>query len=467
MCRVAFIVFVCLLAHFLACDAKQSTAFEKLSNRLTSQKCAVATLVYDGDNDFVTGAEVLGYSLQQSRTQMVMVAMVTQNVDENSKARLMNAGWKLRAVDAISNPNPEYFARLEYIFTKMQIYTMTEYERVVYLDADTLVNENVDELCSCNAYHCSVVRNTFFNSGVIVLTPSQEIYNDMLTKYQEMHSYTGGDQGFMNNYFWQPERCPFYEPITDIHRYTVSDVPHTRCYRLPGYYNGDVGVYITRDDSWTFDPDETIVEPKITHYTLSVFKPWSWFSYIVVKYNWKWYDVYSNHIVEPPRVYLIQLLFMVVVAIAYAFLAHRVRITFGKGILKAIMLDKITRVVYGQLQHLITLLFAYWFSTLSFVSPTCSIILFYITYCVMFDIICVTLWEKYWDAAVGTKTTINQTITDVHRAITCVSMGLLIIVTWTNVFFIYGRILSMVVWLFVVPGVAHTVFYQIAPILPK
>lgn len=467
MFRGTLIIGVLLLSCFLLCDAKQSTAYEKLNARLMARKCAVATLVYDGDNGFVTGAEVLGYSLRESKTQMVMVAMVTENVDETARTRLMNAGWKIRQVNAISNPNPEYFERLEYIFTKMQIYTMTEYERVVYLDADTLVNQNVDELCSCNAYHCSVVRNTFFNSGVIVLTPSQEIYNDMFAKYQDMHSYTGGDQGFMNNYFWQPERCPFYEPLADIYRYTVSDVPHTRCYRLPGYYNGDVGMYITRGDSWVFDADESIVEPKITHYTLSVFKPWSWFSYIVVKYNWIWYDVYAAHIIEPPHVYMAQLLFMVFVAIVYAFIAHKIRITIGKSILTFIMKHQMIRVGWGQLHHAVVLLFAYWFSNVSFVSPTCSIILFYITYCVLFDIMCVTLWEKYWDVAIGVKTTLSQRTTDTHRAITYVSMGMLIIATWTNVFFVYGRAASMIIWLFTIPGISHTVFYQLAPILPK
>ena len=60
--------------------------------------------------------------------------------------------------------------------TKLEIWRLTEYRRVVYLDADTIVTQNIDELFRCGAF-CAVFRAfDLFNAGVLVLKPSLETY---------------------------------------------------------------------------------------------------------------------------------------------------------------------------------------------------------------------------------------------------------------------------------------------------
>lgn len=40
-----------------------------------------------------------------------------------------------------------------------------------------------------------------FNTGLMVVTPNKEVYADMVWKLDEIESYSGGDQGFLNVYF--------------------------------------------------------------------------------------------------------------------------------------------------------------------------------------------------------------------------------------------------------------------------
>lgn len=460
------LLFLCLVAAAEA--SKLLPAAKRLDDRLETGRCAAVTLVYS-DDEFVLGAATLGYSLREVGTRMRMVAMVTEAVGAESQQLLVDAGWRLHNVRAVPNPNPEYFPRLEYIFTKLQIYTLTDYERVVYLDADTLVNENVDELCSCNAYHCSVVRNTFFNSGVIVAIPSNPIYLDMMEKYTTMHSYTGGDQGFLNNYFWNPEECPFFDPQQKLESPLATDVAHLRCHRLPGYYNGDVGVFVARGDRWQFDPDEERQQPKITHYTLSIFKPWAWPTYVVVKDSWNWFRVFEKHV---PRTGHASIVLVAILGLLLLFAVNtlpRLHLYRMHALFGLLMMNRMGRALFGQVQHLAVLCAAFFYSQLSFINPSFSAVLFFISYCVLFELFCVTMWEKYWESAVGTRITFDHVSTNVHKFVTYGTLGLVLVALWSNALLVYGRAALMVAWLFCVVGVAHTVFYQIPPVssLPK
>lgn len=458
-----------LLLACLLLVVEATPAARRLEERLAAGRCAAVTLVYS-DDEFVLGAATLGHSLRDVHTRMAMVAMVTDAVGADSRKVLLEAGWRLHEAKAVANPNPEYFPRLEYIFTKLQIYTLLEFDRVVYLDADTLVNENVDELCSCNAYHCSVVRNTFFNSGVIVAIPSAPIYADMMARYTSMHSYTGGDQGFLNNYFWNPEECPFFDPHQKLESPLSTDVSHLRCQRLPGYYNGDVGVYITRGDKWQFDADEQRQQPKITHYTLSVFKPWSWPTYIIVRDSWTWFRVFSEHDQRPIILLLVvHLAGVFALVLGQAFVWKRVRVIKEEWLTSVLMLNRMGRALCGQVYHTLIFFSALIYSLLVFVDPNISFAIFLLTYYAMFEVCSVSAWIRWWEVALGQRVVLDRLSVNVYKGVTYVSLLVVAILVWTDLLSVYGRGVAIIAWVFFVPGVAHTVFYQIPPVsmLPK
>lgn len=247
-----------------------------------------ATLLYN--MDFVPGVRTLGASLSSTRTPHKKVALVTRHVTESTVHLLREEGWTTKFIREIDNPNDHhllYQSRLDRVYSKLHIYNITECDKVVYLDADILVRQNVDELFHCPGY-CAVVRNAFFNTGVIVLKPSQQFFHTVVNHARSLPSYNGGEQGLLNSYLPDFDRlCPMFHNDPR----TINSLRGQRCARLPAYYNGDIGPYYLHNTEW---PIPELDEPKIIHYTLGSMKPWQWWSYPVFDVNWFWYDVYSS-----------------------------------------------------------------------------------------------------------------------------------------------------------------------------
>ncbi len=62
---------------------------------------------------------------------------------------------------------------------------------VVFLDADTLVVRNMDEAFRCPGFCASLRHSERLNSGVMVLHPSQALFDDMIRQVDRLPSYTG------------------------------------------------------------------------------------------------------------------------------------------------------------------------------------------------------------------------------------------------------------------------------------
>ena len=92
------------------------------------------TLLYD-DDDFCLGARVLGQTLLDTGTTKDRVAMCTDAVSKKTRDILRYDGWIIKPVSTIRNPNKNRFSGC---YSKLHAWTMTEYERLVYLDADEM-----------------------------------------------------------------------------------------------------------------------------------------------------------------------------------------------------------------------------------------------------------------------------------------------------------------------------------------
>lgn len=173
-------------------------------------KFAYVTLLY---SNFVSGTRALGQSLRDTGTKADTVVLVTPDVSDGTKTLLKKDGWTVLPVEVTNNPNAGYQSRLIYVYTKLLIFGLTEYDRIVFLDSDVLVLENVDELFTCGPF-CAVMRHgELLNSGVLVVTPSKPLHEHMQAHFGELDSYTGGDQGFLNSYYSEFARCPMFEPL--------------------------------------------------------------------------------------------------------------------------------------------------------------------------------------------------------------------------------------------------------------
>ena len=248
------------------------------SNQEKQSDEAYVALQYGG---FFLGLRVLGQSLRESNTDRDMVALCMPDVPEHHRKILRREGWIIRSVDALPKSCiGDHLYSLH--FTKVLAWLLTEYRRIVLLDSDAIVLRNVDELFSCGEF-CAAYRNSdLFNTGVVVLKPSEETFRNICSKIQSTPSYTNGDQGFLNYFYEDMKTASMFSP--SAHRKQVGFANAEKLQRLPSEYNGDVGVFYVMNQWMYLDTEE----PYILHYTLGPVKPWKWWSYPLFPLNWKW-----------------------------------------------------------------------------------------------------------------------------------------------------------------------------------
>ena len=78
-------------------------------------------------------------------------------------------------------------------FTKLKIWTLTQFKKCVFLDADTLVLQNIDELFDRDELSAApdIGWPDCFNSGVFVFIPSMETYDSLIGFANEFGSFDG------------------------------------------------------------------------------------------------------------------------------------------------------------------------------------------------------------------------------------------------------------------------------------
>merc|ERR1712013_941568 len=103
-------------------------------------------------------------------------------------------------------------------FTNIRCWTLTQYNKCVFLDADTLVLTNSDELFDREEFSAAPDAGwpDCFNSGVFVFRPNLNTYRDLINHATTTGSFDGGDQGLLNTFFsdWATKDISRHLPFT-------------------------------------------------------------------------------------------------------------------------------------------------------------------------------------------------------------------------------------------------------------
>ncbi|CAD1810233.1 Glycosyl transferase 8 family protein [Candida parapsilosis] len=188
---------------------------------------AIFTLLYSPD--YLAGALVLGIQLQKikqvSNHDYTLGILVDKSQFTTPQLNKLNkyytaiidvAPLKSTIYDKLKNDlgRPE----LGKTFTKIKLWSLDEYEKVLYLDADTLPLLPADnaisvaDLLKLDFSQDKIIAAPdsgfpdIFNSGVFLLRPNQNTYEELVTLVQESIenpnvSFDGADQGLLNQYF--------------------------------------------------------------------------------------------------------------------------------------------------------------------------------------------------------------------------------------------------------------------------
>ncbi|KAM6893531.1 glycogenin-2 [Xenentodon cancila] len=228
---------------------------ESLSS-LSAAAEAFVTLV--ASDSYCQGALVVARSLRRHGTARRIVVMVTPSISKQSRLALEGTFDDVVMVEAMDGKDQLRLSllgrpELGATFAKIHCWTLTQFSKCVFLDADTLVLRNVDDLFERDELAAAPDPGwpDCFNSGVFVFRPSLQTHSRLLEHARLRGSFDGGDQGLLNSFFssW---------PVEDISK------------RLPFVYNLSVSPLYSYLPAF----QQFGHSVKIVHFTGAV-KPWS------------------------------------------------------------------------------------------------------------------------------------------------------------------------------------------------
>ncbi|KZT75013.1 glycosyltransferase family 8 protein [Daedalea quercina L-15889] len=92
---------------------------------------------------------------------------------------------------------------LSHVLTKLHVFRLTQYRKIIFLDADVLPIRPLSHLFN-TPHDFAAVPDVgwpdIFNSGVLVLTPGQDKFDELVQLLKTKGSWDGGDQGLLNEW---------------------------------------------------------------------------------------------------------------------------------------------------------------------------------------------------------------------------------------------------------------------------
>ncbi|XP_020588043.1 UDP-glucuronate:xylan alpha-glucuronosyltransferase 1-like [Phalaenopsis equestris] len=168
---------------------------------------AYATILHSED-EYVCGAIAAAQSIRLTGSTRDLVILVDETISSRYKNGLEAAGWKIKKIKRIRNPKATKDAYNEWNYSKFRLWQLTEYDKIIFIDADLLVLRNIDFLFTMPEISATGNNGTLFNSGVMVIEPSNCTYNLLMGHINDIKSYNGGDQGYLNEIFTWWHRIP-------------------------------------------------------------------------------------------------------------------------------------------------------------------------------------------------------------------------------------------------------------------
>jgi glycogenin glucosyltransferase len=180
---------------------------------------AFATLLTTANVEYFRGALVLGSSIRSFDSSRDLIALVTSSVPSEWHSALGVAGWTVVPVEEVEefwwakSPDCSKFEgdqseRWGHMATKLRLWQMKQYQRILYLDADTVLTGDATEIFNTVGFAAEKPRyHTNFNAGVMLISPSQTTFDELMALGAADHKSLFGnvidctEQGLLNSYY--------------------------------------------------------------------------------------------------------------------------------------------------------------------------------------------------------------------------------------------------------------------------
>lgn len=195
-------------------------------------------------DDYLEGILVLNYSLAKTNSRYPFLLLITPNLSKEVIESLAKHRINCITLKNIDNPTKiinQKIYRWHFTYSKLSIFGLNQFDKLVYLDADMLILNNIDELFE--KPHMSAVNSggmlpkllswTKLNSGLMVVEPSTELFDDILSKIGKIESVaSGGDQDFLHAYYFN---WPNQKELHLDHGYNMFQIHLDEYNQLFGY----------------------------------------------------------------------------------------------------------------------------------------------------------------------------------------------------------------------------------------
>ncbi|KAG5522174.1 hypothetical protein RHGRI_034380 [Rhododendron griersonianum] len=264
-----------------------------------------------GTGDYWKGVVGLAKGLRKVKSAYPLVVAMLPDVPEDHREILRSQGCILQEIEPIYPPeNQIQFAMAYYVinYSKLRIWNMEEYSKMMYLDADIQVFENIDHLfdtadgyfyavmdCFCektwshspqySVGYCQQCPDKvkwpgesmgsppplYFNAGMFVFEPSRLTYDTLLDTLRITPPTPFAEQDFLNMFFEKT-----YKPIPLVYNLVLAML-------------------------WRHPENVELEKVKVVHYCAAGSKPWR---YTGKEVNMdredikilvaKWWDIYND-----------------------------------------------------------------------------------------------------------------------------------------------------------------------------
>ncbi|KAM5563997.1 galactinol synthase 2-like [Rosa sericea] len=278
-----------------------------------------------GNKDYVKGVVGLAKGLRKAKSQYPLVVAVLPDVPEEHRKILESQGCIVRDIEPVYPPENHQaeFAMAYYVinYSKLRIFNFVEYSKMIYLDGDIQVFDNIDHLfhlpdgyfyavmdCFCEKTWSHTPQSKigycqqcpekvqwpaelgsppapYFNAGMFVYEPKLSTYNNLLTFLKNTPPTPFAEQDLLNFFFRD-----VYKPI-------------------PSEYNFILAML------WRHPENVKIDALKVVHYCAAGSKPWRYTGEeenmeredikMLVK---KWWDIYDDRSLDLKKVPVASLL---------------------------------------------------------------------------------------------------------------------------------------------------------------
>jgi len=184
---------------------------------------AYVTVLY-GNNIYLVGALVLGYTLMKTNTSYDRAILVTPDVSQQYRDLLTMVYTHIIPIEYVkvsSNIFSEQNTRFRDVFTKLECLSLIQYEKIILLDLDMIIARNIDHLFKLRApaacikkyyvpYGKIIPKSMIchdnklvgsINAGLMLLEPDIEEWENIksdIAQDQQIHQYKYPEQDYLS-----------------------------------------------------------------------------------------------------------------------------------------------------------------------------------------------------------------------------------------------------------------------------